>query len=70
MLLVVTAGALAVLFVLDTLRDVQEYRLERAIDATRDVRWRNILDCIESHSNDLELDSAVDRHPSNYTDED
>ena len=66
MLLAVTALGLAVMFIAGAWRDIEDYRLERVIEATRDVRWQNILDAIESHHNDLELDSAVDRHPSNW----
>ena len=68
-LLVITAFALAVFFVIDTVQDVQDYKLERAIDNSRDLRWRNILDAIESHDRDLELGAAIDRHPSNWDDE-
>lgn len=67
-LLAITAFALAVLFAVDTLKDIQDYRLERAIDDSRDVRWQNILDVIESHENDLDLDAAKKRHPSGWDD--
>jgi hypothetical protein len=68
MLLAVTALGLAVMFIAGTLRDIENYRLERAIETTRDVRWQNILDAIESHERDLEIDAATKRHPSGWDD--
>ena len=67
-LLAITVIALAFLFAVDTVLDVQRYRLECKIEDTRDVRWQNILDCIESHERDLEIDAATKRHPSGWDD--